>query len=138
MPQIKHEGIVKADPEPVFALISRVEPFVELCEAVRDIEVLGDGHYRWHVRVAGFKLQFEVEVTEIEPPSRFAWQSVTGIPNRGSYTLTPVAEGTHLHLSLEYELGNRLLARVVAGTTRSIVNRVSKEIVGNMEELLAR
>lgn len=136
MPLIEHQATVNAKPEAVFALISRVEPFVELTEAVKAIEALGDDCYRWHVRVAGFTLQFEVQVTDIQPPTHFAWQSVTGIPNRGCYTLTPTEDGTRLHFSLEYELKSRLLEKAISGTTRSIVHRLSDEIVGNVERTL--
>ncbi|MCP1727216.1 putative membrane protein [Natronospira proteinivora] len=138
MPIIEHEATLKAEPQAVFELISRVEPFVDLTEAVKAIEALGDERYRWHVRVAGFKLQFEVQVTDIQPPNHFAWRSLTGVPNRGRYTLTPTEDGTRLHFKLEYELKNRLLEKAVSGTTRSIVHRLSNEIVGNVERTLAR
>lgn len=136
MALIEHEAIVAAEPEAVFSLISRVEPFVELTDSVRQIEALGDDCYRWHVRVAGITLAFVVQVTDIQPPTRFAWQSISGIANRGSYTLTPVPEGTLLHFTLEYELKNRLLESAVSGTTASIVRRLSGEIIANMERKL--
>ncbi|MDQ2068621.1 SRPBCC family protein [Natronospira bacteriovora] len=138
MPQIEHEASVSAPPAEVFSLISRVEPFVDLCEAVQDIEALGDDRYRWHVRVAGVKLSFEVQVTDIQPPTHFAWESITGVPNRGRYTLTPTADGTRLHFQLHYELKNRLLEKALSGTTRSIVHRLSNEIVGNVERELGK
>lgn len=137
MPRIEHEATVHAEAEAVFDLISRVEPFVQLTEAVKQIDDLGDDRYRWHVRVAGFKFTFEVQVTDIDPPRHFAWRSLTGIPNRGSYTLTPSEDGTRLHFILEYELRNRLMEKAVSGTTRSIVHRLSDEIVGNVEKALS-
>jgi uncharacterized membrane protein len=137
MPTIEHEATVNAAPEAIFALISQVEPFVELTESVTKIEALGEKRYRWHVRVAGFKFQIEVQVTEIEPPSYFAWQSITGIPNHGSYTLTPSEDGTRLRFALEYRLRNRLLEKAFSGTTRAMVHRLSEEIIGNVERKLA-
>jgi len=138
MPLIEHEATLKAAPEAVFDLISRVEPFVELSEAVKKIEALGDERYRWHVKVAGIKLQFDVKVTDSQAPKFFAWRSLSGVPNQGRYTLTPYKEGTRLHFSLEYELKNRLLEKAISGTTRSVVHRLSNEIVGNVERKLER
>ena len=136
MQLIEHETMVRATPAAVFDLISRVEPFTRLTEAVKQIEPLGDGHYRWHVRVAGIKLRFEVQVIDIRAPEQFAWESVTGIPNRGRYTLTPCSEGTRLHLTLEYQLRNRILEKAIAGTTQTVVKRLSEEIVTNVEKEL--
>lgn len=137
MPVIEHEAIVHAEPEAVFALISRVESFVDLTEAVKAVESLGDDRYRWHVRVAGFTLHFDVEVIQSEPPSRFAWRSLTGVRNHGSYTLTATEAGTRLQLTLAYQLRNRLLEATVKRTARSLVQRLSREIVGNVEARLA-
>jgi hypothetical protein len=50
--------------------------------------------------VAGVKLQFEVQLADIESPIYFAWRSIIGIPNRGSYTLIPPDDGTKLRFNL--------------------------------------
>lgn len=136
MPIIEHEAVIQANPDAVFALISRVESFVDLTEAVSDIEALGNDCYRWQVRVAGFNLHFDVEVTETVAPSRFAWRSIGGIRHRGRYTLSPAPQGTHLRLELDYELRNRLLEKLTRRRAQSLVQRLSDEIVGNVENLV--
>lgn len=136
MPVIEHEATIRAAPEAVFELISRVESFVELTEAVKAIEALGDDRYRWHIRVAGLNLRFDVEVTETKAPTRFAWRSISGVENHGSYTLSGMDEGTHLQLRLEYRLKNRVLEKTVNWKAQSLVRRLGDEIVGNVEAKL--
>lgn len=134
MPIIEHEAMISADPHAVFALISRVESFVDLTEAVTGIEALGADRYRWQVRVAGFHLHFDVEVTETVAPSRFAWRSIDGVRHEGCYTLSQSSQGTHLRLELEYELRNRLLEKLTRRRAQSLVQRLSDEIIGNVEK----
>lgn len=136
MATIEHEATIRAEPEAVFDLISRVECFADLTQSVKRIDSLGNECYRWHVRVAGFNLTFDVAVTDTQRPTHFAWRSLTGITNRGRYRLSATEEGTHLHLSLEYQLKNRLLERTVRRTAQSLVRRISDEIVANVERQL--
>jgi uncharacterized membrane protein len=136
MPVIEHETEIDARPEAVFALVSRVESFVDYADAVKAIERLDHDRYLWHVRVAGLSLNFDVEVTESLPPERFAWRSLSGVSNRGCYRLTPTAEGTRIHLSLEYHLKNRLLEKAVNRAATALVQKLSNEVIGKLRARL--
>ncbi|ATJ82978.1 SRPBCC family protein [Halomonas beimenensis] len=126
---IEHSATLEAPPERVFALLERVEDFVDYADLIRDIESLGEGRYRWHVHAVGMDWTFEVEITESRAPEVLAWESLSGVHNRGRYHLTPVPEGTEVALTLEYEIKNRLVEKAVNRAMRPLVNKVSQQIL---------
>ena len=133
MPVIEHAVMIRASPQAVFSLVSRVEDFVRYSDAIKSITPLDNDRYRWVVRAAGIPLCFDVQITESIPPERSSWRSVTGIPNRGTYDLTPVEGGTRIHLYLQYDLENALLAEVVRQAGMLLIRRLAREIVRNVE-----
>lgn len=126
---IEHSAILEAPPERVFALLERVEDFVDYADLIRAIEPLGQGRYRWHVHAVGMDWTFEVEITESRSPEILAWESLQGVRNRGRYRLTPVPEGTEVALSLEYEIKGRLVEKAVNRALTPLVNKVSRQIL---------
>jgi uncharacterized membrane protein len=136
MPVIEHEAKIKAGQEAVFALVSQVEAFADYSDAIDTIDRLGERRYRWQVRVAGLPLRFDVEITESVPPERFAWRSVSGVPNRGCYRLTPTEGGTRIQLTLEYHLHNRLLEKTVKLAAKPLLRKLSRDIIPKVEAQL--
>lgn len=136
MRTITHTTTLRGSPEQIFTLLSHVPNFVELCDRVEAIEPQGHDRYRWTVRAAGMRLHFEVEVCAAEPPELFAWRSIRGIRNRGSYRLSPHGPGqTRVEFELHYRLGNPLLEAAVRRTAGSLVEHVSGQL---MERVQAR
>ena len=136
MRTITHTTTLRGAPEQVFALLSHVPNFVELCDRVEAIEPLGEDRYRWTVRAAGMRLHFEVEVCAAKPPERFAWRSIRGLKNHGSYHLQPAGPGhTRVDFELHYRLGNPLLEAAVRRAAGSLVEQVSGQM---MERVQAR
>lgn len=133
---IEHHAEIAATPEEVFALIGRVERFADYSDAIDTIVRLGEGRYRWQVRVAGLPLTFDIEITEFVPPERFAWRSLSGVPNRGSYRLTPTPGGTRIHLTLDFRLQPPALERAVRLAARPLLNRLSQDIIERVEHRL--
>jgi uncharacterized membrane protein len=136
MAVIEHEVEIRASPPAVFSLVSRVEEFVHYSEAIETITRVDDNRYRWTVRAAGIPLSFDVEITESVPPERFAWRSVTGVRNRGTYRLIPVDGGTRIHLYLEYDLENALIEEAVRKAGKPLISQLSREIIRNVETRL--
>ncbi|HSH49094.1 MAG TPA: SRPBCC family protein [Halomonas sp.] len=136
MATIEHRAILEASPERVFALLSRVEDFADYSDLIRSIERLDDDIYRWHVHAVGIDWSFTVAVTESRSPEVLAWTSVKGVRNSGRYDLTPVAGGTEVVLTLEYEVKGRLLEKAVNKATRPLVNKVSQQILDRVAERL--
>ncbi|WP_111411689.1 SRPBCC family protein [Billgrantia lactosivorans] len=136
MATIEHSAILKAPPERVFALLERVEDFVDYSDLIRAIEPLGDERYRWHVHAVGMDWTFDVAITENRPPEVLAWESVDGVHNQGCYRLNPVAQGTEVFFTLTYVIRNRLVEKAVTKAARPLVNKVSRQILARVEERL--
>lgn len=136
MSTIEHSAILHAPPERVYALLERIENFADYSDMIETIEPLGDDRYRWYLHVIGRDWQFDVQVTERRAPHTLAWESLQGVANQGRYTLTEVPEGTRVELSVSYQIRNRLLAKAVDKAAKPLVNQVSRQILGRVEERL--
>jgi uncharacterized membrane protein len=136
MATIEHRAVLEAPPERVFALLSRVEDFADYSDLIHSIERLDDDHYRWHVHALGMDWNFTVAITESRAPEVLAWTSVKGVRNSGRYELSPVAEGTGVVLTLEYEIQSRLLEKAVRKATQPLVRKVSQQILDRVAERL--
>ncbi|MDX9766258.1 MAG: SRPBCC family protein [Ectothiorhodospiraceae bacterium] len=137
MPVIEQTVDIAADPQRVYELISRVEAFPDYADVIESVEPLGDDHYRWCVRAAGLHLHWDAEVTERNAPGRFAWQSVSGIRNCGSYDLAPLPEGTRVTLRLEYHLHNPWIERAVNRVATPLIEHVSRQVLERIRARLA-
>lgn len=135
MPIIEHDAEIAASPREVFALVGRVETFADYSDAIDTIVRLGERRYRWRVRIAGVPLDFDVEITEFLPPERFAWRSVSGVPNRGEYRLTPIEGGTRIDLTLEYSVPPPL-EKAVNLAAKPLLHKLSRDIIGKVEAQL--
>lgn len=133
---IEHSAILKASPARVFALLERIEDFVDYSDLVQAIEPLGDDKYRWHVHAVGMDWTFDVVITESLAPQVLAWESLNGVHNQGCYRLRPVYGGTEVTLTLTYEIRNRLVEKAVNRAVRPLVGRVSREILQRVEARL--
>ncbi len=136
MATIEHSAILKAPPERVFALLERVEDFVDYSDLIQAIEPLGEQRYRWHVHAVGMDWTFDVAITENRPPEVLAWESIEGVHNQGCYRLRPVEEGTEVSFTLTYTLRNRLMEKAVTKAARPLVNKVSRQILERVEARL--
>lgn len=136
MATIEHSAILKAPPQRVFALLERVEDFVDYSDMIKAIEPLGGERYRWHVHAVGMDWTFDVAITENRPPEVLAWESVDGVHNQGCYRLRPVAAGTEVHFTLTYTIRNRLVEKAVTKAAKPLVNKVSRQILERVEARL--
>lgn len=134
MPTIETQATLPADPGQVFDLIRDVESFPRYTRSVEEVVPLGAERYRWKTRVAGKRYEWDVEVIQSERPSRIAWRSLTGIQNTGRYFLTPVPEGTHLRLVIEFTLKHRLLDATLGKVAGPIVRSISNEVLTALRE----
>ncbi|BCA92047.1 MULTISPECIES: SRPBCC family protein [Halomonadaceae] len=136
MATIEHSEIVRASPERVFDLLRRVEDFADYSDLIRSIDRLGENRYRWHVRAVGMDWAFDVEVTDIDPPTVLAWESLEGVKNQGRYQLRAVPEGTEVSLTLSYDIRNRLMEKAVNKAAKPLVGKVSRQILERVEARL--
>ena len=129
MPTIQETVEIKADPEAVFDLIARVEDFSLYTDIIKEIKAIAPETYRWVVRVAGVTLDWDVALIECERPRHFAWRSIRGITNSGSYHLAPSPVGTVVSFMMEYRLPNRLLEKALAPLIDPLIRKVGSEIL---------
>ncbi|OGI50538.1 MAG: hypothetical protein A3E57_09325 [Candidatus Muproteobacteria bacterium RIFCSPHIGHO2_12_FULL_60_33] len=138
MPVIEHTIFIRAAPEAVFDLISRVENFSQYSPAIREVRTIGRDTYRWVVSVAGFALDWDSVVTEKMRPARFAWRSVRGVENGGLFRLAPANGGTEVRFTMEYRLANPILERIVNTIAAPLMQRVATELLDAVRERLER
>jgi uncharacterized membrane protein len=95
--EIKKEIHIKAAPDAVFEIWSRVENFPKFMSHVLDVRDLGSGRSHWLVRgPAGSDIEWNAQMTEVRRPRRLAWQSEVGamLENSGSVEFEPYDGGT--------------------------------------------
>jgi len=102
MPVIEKQVHIRADPEAVFDLITRVEEFPAYVSLLREVTPVGPNTYHWSIRVIGIELSWDGIITERVRPRRFAWKSLSGQPNAGAYELRPDGDGTSICFRMEY------------------------------------
>ena len=89
----------------VFAFWRDYENFPLFLGNVREVEDLGNGRSHWTVEgPAGVPVEWEAELTELEPNRVLAWRSEPGavVPNRGEVRFTPSNGGTRVELRICY------------------------------------
>lgn len=137
MPTIEHSVTIRATPEAVFDLISRVEDFPRYTRAIRAVRALGGDAWRWTVGVAGFELEWDSVVSgPTQRPRHFAWRSVRGVENGGCFDLRPVAGGTEVRFTMSYRLANPLLERLVDAVAAPLMQRVAGELLEQVRRRL--
>lgn len=133
MPIIHHTVEIKASPEAVFDLISKVENFCQFSSTIETIKPIDGDAYHWVVRIGGMVLEWDTVVTACSRPQYFAWRSISGVSNEGSYTLTPTSSGTLVTLSMKYRLANPLAEKVIKLVTTRLIQRIASEVLMNVK-----
>lgn len=136
MPVIKKTVDIKASPEKVFDLIARPEDFSKYSSIVKKVTAIGHSAYHWIVDIYGVEFEWDAKVVELIKPERFAWQSITGIQNSGSYTLEPIANGTRVTFFMEYLLPNAIMEELAQVITEGYMERMASEILENVKKEL--
>ena len=128
MPSITRKVFIKAKPEEVFDLLTRVEDFPLYCSYVKGIKKLSPGVYRWRVEFLSIPFEWEARVIESKRPQKFAWESFRGISNRGSYDIRPSDNGATVSFKMEFHLEPGLLALF----TTPVLDRLASEVAGEL------
>lgn len=138
MPIIEETIEIKAKPEAVYDLIVRIEDFSLYTGIIKEITAVSPRTYHWTVRIDGISLEWDALITEQIRPERFAWRSVAGVANSGSYTLAPIPAGTKVSFSMEYHLPSRLLEKTLAPLVEPLIRQVSSDILAAVKDRLER
>ena len=136
MPIITEVVDIKAAPEKVFDLIARPEGFPKYSRLVKKVTATGSAIYHWIIDIFGIELEWDAKVVEMVRPKRFAWKSIKGIQNAGSYRLKPIEGGTRVAFSMEYHLPNAILEKLAHLIAGSFMERIASELMENVKKEL--
>jgi len=133
MHSFEREIIVEAPAGEVFDLISRVEDFSEYSSYIREVTETSAGVYRWRVELAGLSMEWESVVTESERPVRFAWRSVHGVYNAGSYSIEPCNGATRVVFRMEYRIDGPGIETLVSPLLGRLISMIYDDLLGRIK-----
>ncbi len=129
---------IMADPDTVYDLICKVEGFSLYSDLIESIKETAPKTYHWEAKLGVIPLQWDAVVTEECRPRRFAWHSIRGLKNSGSYTLTPSGSGTTVCFEMEFHLPVSILEQALSHLTDSYMNRLSEDMLSEIKKKLER
>ncbi len=138
MATIRHDILIDAPLEDVFDIIARVEGFKNYSKLIRDIKEVSPRRYFWKIEYLGIGFEWEAEVIEFERPRRFAWRSVSGTYNAGSYTLesTEGGNGTKVSFEIEFHLHSHFIDALASPFMSHAMDTVATEMLDNIKREL--
>ena len=109
---------INRQPDVVYGFWRSLENLPRFMKHLESVEVIGDRRSRWRAKgPAGFKVEWEAEITYDRPNERIAWQSLEGstVPNHGSVRFDPApgSRGTEVRVDLVYEVPGGRAAQLV-------------------------
>jgi uncharacterized membrane protein len=135
---------ISASPEQVWEFITDPQRYLHFMSGITRWEVASDepvGHgarYRMLMRVGSAEVGGLVEVTEYDEPRDMAWNSVTGVDQRGRWRVRKRPGGrTHVEFRLSYGvagagilgyLSERLSAPTVQGNIRRSLQQLKRAV----------
>ena len=134
MPSAANEIVIARSLQDVFRFFADLENDFQWRSGVLDLErISGSGvgaRYAQGVKgPRGRRIAADIEITELEPASAIAFQTITGpVRPRGRYLLAPADGGTRVRFELEAKLGGlkRLMAPMVQKTMNAEVGHLDR------------
>jgi uncharacterized membrane protein len=133
---------VSAPIESVWAIVSDPERALSYMSGVTRWEVVSDhptglgARYRMLIRVGSAEVGGLIEIVEWEEPRELAWNSITGVDQRGRWRLRPAPGGrTRVEFRLAYGVAGsglggwvaeRIAGPAVSGHLRSTVRQLAR------------
>src|SRR4051794_41536283 len=135
---------ISAPPEQVWEFIVDPERYLHFMSGITRWEVCSDSprglgaRYRMLMRVGSAEVGGLVEVTEYDEPRHMAWNSVTGVDQRGRWRVRERGMGrTHVELRLSYgvagagllgAISERLSAPTVTENLRKSLHQLKRAV----------
>lgn len=129
---------IKATPDRVYDLICMVEEFSLFSDLIDSIKETAPKTYHWKARIGVIPIEWDAVIIEDCRPRRFAWHSIKGFQNSGSYTLTPSSSGTTVCFEMEFHLTVSILEQALSHLTGSYMNRLSEDMLSEIKKKLER
>lgn len=138
MTMISRSVDIMADPDTVYDLISRVEEFSLYSNLIESIKETAPKTYHWKAKLGVIPVEWDAVVIEECRPRKFAWHSIKGFKNSGSYTLTPSSSGTTVCFEMEFHLPVSILERALSPLSDRYMNKLSEDILNEIKKRLER
>ncbi len=127
---------IMADPDAVYDLICRVEDFSLYSNLIDSIMETAPKTYHWKAKLGVIPVEWDAVIIEEHRPRRFAWHSIKGFRNAGSYTLTPSRSGTTVCFEMEFHLPLSILEKVLSPLSDRYMNKLSEDILTEIKKRL--
>ena len=136
---------VSAPPEVVWAFIADPSRYLHYMAGITRWQVEGDqarglgARYRMLMRIGSAEVGGLVEIVEFSEPRDLAWNSVTGVDQRGRWRVRARPQGrTHVEFRLSYGvagagIGGWLAEKVSAPTVRGNLRRSLQQLKRQVE-----
>ena len=130
---------IAAPVETVFKLWSRPELFPRFLTHLESVEPRGDRRYHWVATgPGGTRIDWDAQVTEVEPNRRLSWRSLDGskVDTSGTVHFTPENGGTRVQVDMSYIPPGGLLGHSVARLTRQDPRTAMNADLARLKSLL--
>jgi fatty-acyl-CoA synthase len=142
--RIEASADIDATPEEIWEIVTDPEQYPRFADSITRWEAQGDkdrgmgARYSMRMRVGTAEIGGLVEVVEWDEPCDMAWNSVTGIDQRGRWRLREQEDGTtRVTLRLAYQAPGGLLGiisdRVASGTVRGNLRQTVQNLKAMIE-----
>ncbi len=136
MPKIEKIIDFDASPDEVFSIIENPENFPRYSVFIKEVKKTDKGNYKWTADIFGFEIKWEAEISENIRPVAFAWRTISGLDNKGSYLIEDIDGKARVHFIMEYDLSVELLNVITAPLIKKAMEILSTELMENIEEEL--
>ncbi len=123
--------IVNRSAEDIYRFWRDFSRLSEILDRLEPVEVLDDRRSHWKFALAGRSVEWHAEITDDQPNSRIAWQSVSSsVPHRGEVRLEPTAG----------QRGTKVTVRIQPGGLGKLIGFVPEQYVNvalhNLKQLM--
>jgi uncharacterized membrane protein len=152
--RVKASAIVSAPMESVWTVVSDPERALSFMSGVTRWEVVSDepsglgARYRMLLRVGSAEVGGLIEIVEWDEPCDLAWNSITGVDQRGRWRLRPAPGGrTQVEIRLAYGVAGsglggwvaeRVAAPIVSDHLQTTVRQLARMVEHEHLRELAR
>ena len=112
------------------------EDFPRYSIFISEVKKTDKGTYQWTADIFGFEVKWEAVIVENIRPSAFAWKSISGLDNKGSYLIEDIDGNARVHFIMEYDLNIELINIITAPLIKRAMEILSTELMENIEEEL--
>jgi len=148
--RVQEEICVDASPEDVWRIIEDPECYTRLVAGITRWDIEGrkergqGARYQMRMEVGSAQVGSLIEIVEFDPPRDMAWNSITGLDQRGRWRLREQDDGqTKVSLRLSYQapggvlglLSDRVSSPMVRGNLRETLKRLKHEVEGERYDM---